>query len=466
VFVGKENILANHPLNLSFFMGKKSNRIQYSLWFFLLFLFSCGTNKDWSRAKERELGTRMEESAAFNNNFTGFALFDPESQTFLFEHQSDKYFTPASNTKIFTFFTALEVLGDALPVVHYAIQGDSLIFWGAGNPMMLHPGFDQEDPLLSFLRTHQDKRLFFADSNFKDDAFGPGWSWADYIYSYQPERSSLPLYGNVVRFEKTASQGRIRTHPAYFEGFLLPSLDMNAPALTRSRFSNEFSYRPDAWKGKSLNREIPFVYDGSTAVALLMDTLRLSVEYWEGDLPVEAMQTLEMATPDTLYRRLMQDSDNFIAEQLLLMSADKLSGELTAETAIAYAIDSLLPDAPDPLYWYDGSGLTRYNMFTPRTVVHVLHQLYQRQPMEKLMAIFPNGGVSGTISNLYAGENGEPFVFAKTGTLRNKHCLSGYLKTDKGKMLIFSFMHNNFPGSSNPVKADMDRVLRWIKTNY
>ena len=447
-------------------MVKKRSWIQYSLLFSLLFLFSCGTSAEWSRAKARKLGVQIADSEIFNSNFTGFALFDPESREWLFEHQSDKYFTPASNTKIFTFFTALHVLGDSLPVAHYVVRGDSLIFWGAGNPMTLHPDFDQEDPLLSFLRQHKDKRLFFADDNFRDDAFGPGWSWADYLYSYQPERSSLPLYGNVVRLKKSAGEAKIRTYPAYFEGFLSRTQDPEAPALTRARFSNAFTFRPDAWQGKSLNREIPFRYDGQTAVALLMDTLGQSVEYWEGALPAAPEQTLSMALPDTLYQRLMQDSDNFIAEQLLLMSADKLSGSLLAETAIAYAQDSLLADAPDPLYWYDGSGLTRYNMFTPRTVVHVLQRLYQDVPMEKLTAFFPNGGVSGTIRSLYAGENGQPFVFAKTGTLRNKHCLSGYLKTDSGKVLVFSFMHNNFPGSSNPIKEEMDQVLRWVKANY
>ncbi len=129
------------------------------------------------------------------------------------------------------------------------------------------------------------------------------------------------------------------------------------------------------------------------------------------------------------------------------MCADKLSGQLSSAVAIDFAKDSLLFAAPDPLYWYDGSGLTRYNLFTPRSVVHVLHRLYQTLPPAELFGFFPSGG------------------YAKTGTLRNKHCLSGYLKADSGKILIFSFMHNNFVGSSAPVKEEMDRVLRWIKAN-
>lgn len=445
-------------------MVKKSIIAEYCLLLFLLSLLSCSTPGKWTRSKQRQLKTQVAGSDIFGDNFTGFALFDPETEEMLYAFQADKYFTPASNTKIFTFYTALQVLGDSLPVIHYIERGDSLIFRGAGNPLTLHPDFDQEDALLSFLRQQKGKRIFLSDSHFNDDAFGPGWSWADYIYSYQPERSSLPLYGNVVWFEKDKSDSDLRVKPSYFRDFVASASEAGT-SVTRPRDGNHFSYNPENWKGKAVSRQVPFVWNAETAIALLIDTLRLPIEYWEGPWPGGEEQTLAMPLPDTLYKQLMKDSDNFIAEQLLLMSADKLGGELSCDAAIAYAKDSLLAEAPDALYWYDGSGLTRYNLFTPRTVVHVLHQLYETLPMETLKATFPAGGISGTIGKLYGGDDGTPFVFAKTGSLRNKHCLSGYVQADSGKMLIFSFMHNNFVESSAPVKSEMDRVLRWIKAN-
>ena len=79
--------------------------------------------------------------------------------------------------------------------------------------------------------------------------------------------------------------------------------------------------------------------------------------------------------------------------------------------------------------------------------------------------MLPAGGERGTIKSWYGGKE-EPYVFAKTGTLSNKHCLSGYLKTKSGDVLIFSFMNNNYVGSSTPVKEEMQKVLEWIWENY
>ena len=44
----------------------------------------------------------------------GIHVFDPASNTNLFSYQSNKYFVPASNTKIITCFAALKYLGDSV----------------------------------------------------------------------------------------------------------------------------------------------------------------------------------------------------------------------------------------------------------------------------------------------------------------------------------------------------------------
>ncbi|MDH4091670.1 MAG: D-alanyl-D-alanine carboxypeptidase, partial [Cyclobacteriaceae bacterium] len=54
---------------------------------------------------------------------TGFVLFDPVEGKTIYEFNASAYFTPASNTKIFTFFAGLNIIGDSVPSIHYAIRG-------------------------------------------------------------------------------------------------------------------------------------------------------------------------------------------------------------------------------------------------------------------------------------------------------------------------------------------------------
>jgi D-alanyl-D-alanine carboxypeptidase/D-alanyl-D-alanine-endopeptidase (penicillin-binding protein 4) len=95
-----------------------------------------------------------------------------------------------------------------------------------------------------------------------------------------------------------------------------------------------------------------------------------------------------------------------------------------------------------------------------------LEKIYEEVPTDRLFAILPGGGQSGTIKNWYASDSGQPYVFAKTGSLSNVHCLSGYLVTKKGKTLLFSFMHNNYIVSTNEVRQEMQKVLKELYLRY
>jgi D-alanyl-D-alanine carboxypeptidase/D-alanyl-D-alanine-endopeptidase (penicillin-binding protein 4) len=85
-------------------------------------------------------------------------------------------------------------------------------------------------------------------------------------------------------------------------------------------------------------------------------------------------------------------------------------------------------------------------------------------PRERLFPLLAIGGKTGTVKRWYKNE--PPYLYGKTGTLSNNHCLSGYLITKKGRTLIFSFMSNNHPATSGAVRQEMEAILKQLYLHY
>ena len=102
---------------------------------------------------------------------TGFSLYDIEIGKTVFEYQANRYFTPASNTKILTFYTCLTVLGDSLPAFKYKKSTDSLIVWTMGDPTFLNSKVYNNTAAYNFLK-HTENSLYLSSSNFHEEIFG------------------------------------------------------------------------------------------------------------------------------------------------------------------------------------------------------------------------------------------------------------------------------------------------------
>lgn len=414
----------------------------------------------------QELDVLFEKSELFDQIFTGFVLYNPDSGETLYNRDGHKYFTPASNTKIFTLYASLRILKDSIIALRYMETEDALYFWGTANPMFLHPDIKTDSSVYTFLKANN-KALYFSDHNFKEERFGPGWAWDDYNGYYQAENSPLPIYSNMATVKRVVQGEGFDIYPSRLTQQLTydPDMDNDRIRIKREEHNNVFRYNSRALTGAPFDKYLPFFTSPDLTAVLLSDTLGKRVQLAH-ELPEEIpVQSISVPIPDTLYRRLMQDSDNFIAEQLLMACSEKLTGSIKTSEAIQYAKDSLLTNLPDELIWRDGSGLSRYNLFTPRSIVGVLDSIYHLLPRARLLDIFPAGGVSGTIEDLYPGDE-TPYVYAKTGTLSNKHCLSGYLLADSGQWYIFSFMNNNYVNGTKPVKEEMEKILKYIRIHF
>jgi D-alanyl-D-alanine carboxypeptidase/D-alanyl-D-alanine-endopeptidase (penicillin-binding protein 4) len=165
---------------------------------------------------------------------------------------------------------------------------------------------------------------------------------------------------------------------------------------------------------------------------------------------------------DTLYKHMLQQSDNFMAEQLLLNIAYKNNLETTQTAIIKYIQNNYLRDLPDTLRWVDGSGLSRMNLNTPRNFTAILKSIYSKAGEKRAFEALSAGGVNGTLINQFMSD--KAFVYGKTGTVSNNYCLSGFLIGDSGKRYAFSIMNNNFMLPVKNIKLEVERFITSLKS--
>lgn len=403
------------------------------------------------------LKREINRSPVLSQQHTGVSIARLNEAKPLASYQDNKYFTPASNTKLFSFYAALSALGDSIPGLEYLEWGELLIIRGTGDPSLLHPDLPHSK-VLDFLKNRKDQ-IFYTPYHFENKRFGAGWAWSDYNDYYQPEVTAMPVYGNIARFKGNGS-GRYNASPRFWQKSMVP--DSAVAGVEREELQNVFHY-PKLSGSKISTQDVPVHMTDAVMLQLLSDTLNKEIKLINIPLEIE-LQRINSIPSDSLYTRMMQVSDNMLAEQLMLLYATANKLPLNTEKAIAHAIEHYMADLPDKPVWRDGSGLSRYNLFTPRTMVALLQKIHQKVPQERLFRILPTGGRTGTLKNVFKED--PPFIFAKTGSLSNVYNLSGYMITKKGKVLVFSFMNNNFTKPTADVRKEVERILTGVHNRY
>lgn len=436
---------------------------------FIAGLTACSSSRPVAQAKKVQPAaeTVLFSQAPFQGAHVGVCVYDVAADTYLYNYQSDKYFLPASNTKLFTLYAGLKYLKDSLPGMYYQETANAFFIFPTGDPTLLHPDFKKQ-PVIEKLQK-VDKPLVIVEDAWKDEVYGPGWSWDDYNEDYMPERSALPVYGNTIKWIQVAQKNTQPELQDSLQTFVYsdPEVDWKLRFLEdtvnrafhvkRSREENVFKVS----QGKEAYKEqlVPFITNGvSSAIELLKDTVRKDIKVQSGPKQTN-LSVIHSQPADSLFKIMMYRSDNFFAEQTLLMASYEKLKIMRADSMINTLLATDLAAVPQKPRWVDGSGLSRYNLFTPQDFVWLLKKMKDEFGLEKMKAILP-GGNQGTLVNYYKQLQGS--IFAKTGSLSNQIALSGYLITHRNKLLIFSFLVNNHQGSATAVRREVEKFLNEI----
>jgi D-alanyl-D-alanine carboxypeptidase/D-alanyl-D-alanine-endopeptidase (penicillin-binding protein 4) len=418
----------------------------------------------------------------------GVYAVDLESGQVLASRRGDDAFNPASNQKLFTAATALDVFGpghrwytrlrgtekagvvDTLyveavgdPSLHFEhlldwttelkakgitrIEGDIVIdegAFGSGLP----PAFDQKDEDAAYRPAIG---AFSVAFNGVSVIVEPGENGG-------PARVRLDPPNDYVRVENSAKTVSGKSRRAYVsarsEGDVTVvkvtgKIGTSAtPVVARKRIES-----PSLFAGAALERALEWVgieVGGTVKV---------------GDMP-KGLPTLvshESQSVAHVVYLMNKYSNNFMAEMLFRHvgltdegHSDQASQASYIEVAKKVGVDI------KGLSVTNGSGLYDGNLVSPRQVGALLVGMSKHRWGAEFEASLPIAGVDGTLSRRLRGESTQELLRGKTGTLNEVTALSGYVTTAGGRRLAYVIIFNDTPIYAWRLRSAQDDIAEVI----
>ena len=431
----------------------------------------------------------------------------------LFEHNPQKLFSPASNSKLYTVALALDRLGPEyrLKTSLYASTAPkggtlngNLIVYGRADPAInarLHNGdiYKAFEPLVIALTNAGVRRiagdLIGDDSFFHGPEFGSGWCWDDLEYYYGAEVSALTVNDNALQVkvepgDKIGAACRISVTPA--TDYLVFSNRTETVASDERR--RVTFYRPldenlvymtgqMPLGGSNDVRDVTFHNPAGLFIAWFREGLarhgvkvsgKLRTMNWldRQGAPLDCGKMVELGSMESLplrdiAREVQKPSQNLYTDLLLAHVGESVrSGtdryDTTSEELGIRELGKFLEQAgvhKGDVFFEEGSGLSRDNLTTPNATVALLQFMSRHKCAQVYLQSLPIAGVDGTLRSRMRSTPAAGNVRAKTGTLRWANSLSGYVTTAAGERLVFSVMLNRFHAAGGgSSRADLDAI--------
>jgi D-alanyl-D-alanine carboxypeptidase/D-alanyl-D-alanine-endopeptidase (penicillin-binding protein 4) len=334
-------------------------------------------------------------------------------------------------------------------------------------------------------------RIVAAPSPFTDSPLGYGWSYDDLDESYSAGVDALYFnegFSEIVVHAGAATDDPVRvvTRPASTYPQVIVRARTVAKLMAGATGDDSLTAQTDISVGQdsshagvlvagtiavgdSVIRELAFRDQPAAYVAAMREALRaagITVNEAKTDTTARLDSLAGMWSPPL--RDIMplfeKPSQNQIGELLFKTLALAKTGVGTADSASKVVSRQLIAwGAPaDGFVVRDGSGLSRHDYVSPRTIVTVLDAMRRSPDFRLFYDALPIAGVDGTIRNRMKGTPAEGNLHAKTGTLDKARSLSGYVTTADGRMLLFSALANNYTVPTRRVDQVTDALGAWL----
>lgn len=423
----------------------------------------------------------------FYNAQWGVCVQSLETGEFLYRRNENKLLMPASNLKLVTTASALQLLGAGYKFrteIGYSgkIEGSSLkgdlVVKGFGDPTI--SGRYTKDDVLKYFNDWADSLLNFGieeitgniigdDNAFDDVGLGNGWSWDYESYWYSAPSGALSLNDNcvdiIVTPAKRGDKADIKIIPdnkysVIVNRVITVPFDSSAGIeIYRERGTNVITVSGKIREtGKPVKLFATVNNPTQYFVVVLKDVLRekginvrgfaIDIDDQQSDAESDfrLLFTHESPALTEIIKVINKNSQNFFAEQLLKAIAFERTGLGTSSGGIRQIkqISPRMGINSDNFTMADGSGLSRLNLVSAQQLVSLLRYMYQSDNFNDFYNSLPIAGKDGTLADRMRKSAAFEKIRAKTGYIGGVRSLSGYAMTADGETVAFSMIVNNF----------------------
>ncbi|MEK4026503.1 D-alanyl-D-alanine carboxypeptidase/D-alanyl-D-alanine endopeptidase [Sporosarcina sp. FSL W7-1283] len=425
---------------------------------------------------------------------------EADSNKIVYQYRADQGVTPASNVKVLTATTALEVLGedytfqtDVLasgPVKNGVLNGQ-LYLRGTGDPTLMERDLQQ---LAKEVRQSGIKsitgNIVADDTWFDTKRLSPGIYKSDETHYYAAQISALTLSPNedydagttivqakptkngkpaavtltphtnivkVVNRTRTVPKGKPNTVTMarqYGTNTIIVSGNIPVNSSGKRQWvtvSNPSAYTADVFKRALAKQGISF-----------SKTTKVS----RSKTPANA-QLLATKKSMSLYYLMMpfmKLSNNAHAEILAKSMGRAVYNEGSWDAGLRVMRETVQKDGISlkGIYLEDASGMSHKNKIPSEKISEVLFEAQTKPWYPTFERSLPVAGINdrmlgGTLRNRLTSPLVKGKVLAKTGSLNHTDALSGYVKTKSGEELIFSILTE---GVKSTAKPDIDKMVQ------
>ncbi len=452
----------------------------------------------------------LKKDKDLKNAGVGFYAIDINNGQVIGELNSDLALKPASTQKTVSTATALEIFGadykfetsiyydGTIDTINHVLNGNIHIV-GGGDPTLGSKYFyqtrskqflDEWTKAIKELAIDTINGSIIGDATiYSWDIVPPTWSWEDMANYFGAGACGLTVYDNRYTLHfKTSSQSGGSTKINKVEP-VIPNLTfentVKSANISSDRsyifgqpYSNSRYIRGELPSGRSdykVKGSIPdpcyfTAYEleqkiEKEGIIIIQPATTVRIMQQEGKKRGKRTKKIHTTYSPTLLeiaKKTNLSSINLFAEHLLThigLEKNKVGYTKDGANAIEYFWSSK-GMSTGGLSINDGSGLSHYNSITPKQLVFILSYMrIDSRNSEQYYSTFPISGKTGTLKNVCKGTVADGMIHAKSGSIRNVRCYTGYTKSYSGRDIAFAMMLNNFNCSSSNAKKKLEKLM-------